>query len=227
MNKEKIQKIIEALNSYRFNYRMDQIFNEELVKEALSIMQEEHNKPLPEPDAYQFQDSDGKWYWFKNEEHYKNPVKCGRWPIRALYAEPPASVQAEEYSDALRSLASYVGCGGYNANDPIDEKVFEEKIRYGIDLLLATQAQTTAMDSSLHYFAKQAEIINVDRLLSSLTIFGVATPDSKEESTAKIGNLVNALTRAILRLQDVRESIATARKPLTDDEIESTYGEIQ
>lgn len=58
-----------------------------------------------------------------------------------VYAEPTANKREESYSDALRSLASYVGCGGYNADDPIDAKEFEEKIRLGIDLLLSAQSQ--------------------------------------------------------------------------------------
>ena len=41
-----------------------------------------------EPVAYQFQDRDGKWYPFINEQHYRNTVEDGRWPIRALYTTP-------------------------------------------------------------------------------------------------------------------------------------------
>ena len=39
--------------------------------------------------------------------------------------------RAESYAETLRSLASYVGAGGYNA-DTVDAGVFEEKIRWGI-----------------------------------------------------------------------------------------------
>jgi len=39
--------------------------------------------------------------------------------------------RAESYAETLRSLASYVGAGGYNA-DTVDADVFEEKIRWGI-----------------------------------------------------------------------------------------------
>jgi len=45
--------------------------------------------------------------------------------------------QLDEYSDVLRGLASYVGCGGYNSYGRIDPKVAEEKIRWGIDHLLS------------------------------------------------------------------------------------------
>jgi hypothetical protein len=39
--------------------------------------------------------------------------------------------RAESYAETLRSLASYVGAGGYNS-DTVDAGVFEEKIRWGI-----------------------------------------------------------------------------------------------
>jgi len=39
--------------------------------------------------------------------------------------------RAESYAETLRSIASYVGAGGYNA-DTVDAGVFEEKIRWGI-----------------------------------------------------------------------------------------------
>jgi hypothetical protein len=39
--------------------------------------------------------------------------------------------RAEKAEEALRSLASFVGAGGYNA-DKVDAGVFEEKIRWGI-----------------------------------------------------------------------------------------------
>ena len=42
--------------------------------------------------------------------------------------------RAESYAEAMRSLASYVGAGGYNA-DTVDAGVFEEKIRWGIGVI--------------------------------------------------------------------------------------------
>jgi len=47
-------------------------------------------KPHGEPVAYQYQDSEGRWYPFVNDEHYQNTVGDGRWPIRPLYTSPPA-----------------------------------------------------------------------------------------------------------------------------------------
>lgn len=46
--------------------------------------------------------------------------------------------QLDEYSDVLRGLASYVGCGGYNSYGRIAPKVAGEKIQWGIDHLLET-----------------------------------------------------------------------------------------
>jgi hypothetical protein len=64
-------------------------FPSKALDEAYAAIDAYLDKPLPEPVSYQFQD-DGKWHDFINEEHYKNTVKDGRWPIRALYAEPLA-----------------------------------------------------------------------------------------------------------------------------------------
>lgn len=43
--------------------------------------------------------------------------------------------RAEKAEDALRSLASFVGAGGYNA-DKVDADVFEQKIRWGIGQIM-------------------------------------------------------------------------------------------
>jgi hypothetical protein len=98
------------------------------------------NKPLPEPFTYI-----GPSAFEKLSSGYAMSVFCAKQAINKsdipLYAEPQASKREESYSDALRSLASYVGCGGYNADDPIDAKEFEEKIRLGIDLLLSAESQ--------------------------------------------------------------------------------------
>lgn len=47
----------------------------------------------------------------------------------------------EEYSDVLRELVSYVGCGGYNSSGLIPPRVADEKIRYGIDHLIRVETQ--------------------------------------------------------------------------------------
>ena len=51
--------------------------------------------------------------------------------------------RAESYADAMRSLASYVGAGGYNA-DTVDAGVFEEKIRWGIGEIMARMERAEA-----------------------------------------------------------------------------------
>lgn len=53
----------------------------------------------------------------------------------------PSRVEALE--DALRSLASYVAAGGYNA-ETVDPDVFERKIRWGIDNLVNMTIQRCA-----------------------------------------------------------------------------------
>jgi hypothetical protein len=146
MNKEKLQQVIDALKSCgvsSYDGRNgdeieDQCYDEDLVKEALAIMQAEMDKQLPEPlgefgiISYKGGDSKIPLIGFKFASGKQPPVGT------KLYAEPPARKREESYSDALRSLASYVGCGGYNADDPIDAKEFEERIRFGIDLMLST-----------------------------------------------------------------------------------------
>jgi hypothetical protein len=60
------------------------------MREAAEYIVADLEKSLPEPVAHQFQDTDGSWHYFINPDHFKNTVEDGRWPIRALYAEPPA-----------------------------------------------------------------------------------------------------------------------------------------
>jgi hypothetical protein len=49
----------------------------------------------------------------------------------------------EALEAALRSLASYVGAGGYNA-ETVDPAIFEDKIRWGIDHLVNATVQRCA-----------------------------------------------------------------------------------
>ena len=48
-----------------------------------------------EPVAHEYQGRDGIWRGFINQQHYKNTVEDGSWPIRALYAAPPVTIQCE------------------------------------------------------------------------------------------------------------------------------------
>jgi len=51
--------------------------------------------------------------------------------------------RAESYAETLRSIASYVGAGGYNA-DTVDAGVFEEKIRWGIGEIMKRMEKVEA-----------------------------------------------------------------------------------
>jgi len=51
--------------------------------------------------------------------------------------------RAEKAEESLRSLASFVGAGGYNA-DKVDADVFEEKIRWGIGEIMTRVAPVPA-----------------------------------------------------------------------------------
>ena len=51
--------------------------------------------------------------------------------------------RAESYAETLRSIASYVGAGGYNA-DTVDADVFEEKIRWGIGEIMKRMEKVEA-----------------------------------------------------------------------------------
>lgn len=54
--------------------------------------------------------------------------------------------------------------------------------------------------------ASQAESINVERLLKAMIIAGCATPESNEEATARVGDLVNTLTRAVVNMTERGEA---------------------
>ena len=54
-----------------------------------------------EPVAHEFQDRNGKWCPFIDDQHYRNTVKDGSWPIRALYAAPAAVPLTDEQIGAL------------------------------------------------------------------------------------------------------------------------------
>lgn len=59
---------------------------------------------------------------------------------------------AERYSDVLRELSSYVGCGGYNSEGLIDPYVALQKIRWGIDHI--TDVETTRLTFMKKYFVR-------------------------------------------------------------------------
>lgn len=58
---------------------------------------------------------------------------CDR--LTALLAERDAALaRAEVAEDALRSLASWLGAGGYNS-EAVSPETYEQKIRWGIDAI--------------------------------------------------------------------------------------------
>ena len=69
--------------------------------------------------------------------------------------------RAESYADAMRSLASYVGAGGYNA-DVVDADVFEAKIRWGIGEIMARLEKA---ESELAKLAQQSPIKYLYRVI--------------------------------------------------------------
>ena len=90
-----------------------------------------HELPAPaqeqQPACYQFQDSNGKWCEFLDQQHYENTVAAGRWPIRALYtAQPRKAVKLtrEEY-DAIRLKA--------------EQLMHQEHISWGLALMRETE----------------------------------------------------------------------------------------
>jgi hypothetical protein len=63
--------------------------------------------------------------------------------IRAVGDIRKQTERADSCTESLRSLASYVGAGGYNADD-VDAGVFEEKIRWGIGEFMARLEKANA-----------------------------------------------------------------------------------
>lgn len=67
----------------------------------------------------------------------------GEYHLTAQDVARIAAKASEPYTSVLRSLASYVGAGGYNA-DTVDADVFEEKIRWGIRGVMARMEKAEA-----------------------------------------------------------------------------------
>lgn len=70
--------------------------------------------------------------------------------VKALNAELAANAALEaklgDAEGALRAMASYVGNGGYNAGT-VDPKVFEAKIREGIDFIIRVEVNRALSDA--------------------------------------------------------------------------------
>ena len=74
--------------------------------------------------------------------------------------------RAESYAEAMRSLASYVGAGGYNA-DAVDAGVFEDKIRWGIGEIIArmknAEAELEAVREDNHSMMLEIDGLRTER----------------------------------------------------------------
>jgi hypothetical protein len=152
MSRELLNQLIEKVreiptrpgNIGGQNYKYVRL--EEVIGLLLDALDSYEAKPLPEPLGYVHHEMFAGFVKEPGDASMScvklhSPDSGYTVPV---YAEPIVGKREENYSDALRSLASYVGCGGYNADDPIDAKEFEEKIRFGIDLLLSAQSQPCA-----------------------------------------------------------------------------------
>jgi hypothetical protein len=95
MSRELLKQALDALKTCdegvddEVRYRAPR-FDSDKVYSAIDDIESALEKTLPEPVTHQFQDTDESWHDFINPDHYKNTVEDGRWPIRALYAEPLA-----------------------------------------------------------------------------------------------------------------------------------------
>ena len=89
----------------------------ELQARVTKLEAERAEREKQEPVAHEYQGSDGIWRGFINQQHYKNTVEDGSWPIRALYAAPPVTapvrLTCEQIGDriaaALRANGFEVG----------------------------------------------------------------------------------------------------------------------
>lgn len=75
--------------------------------EYLEDLMRQMAKPPAEaqPVAWQFQDRDGKWHGFIDEQHRQNTIADGSWPVRALYTTPPSAPAA------VKGLLTCYQCG--------------------------------------------------------------------------------------------------------------------
>jgi hypothetical protein len=114
MNKEKIQKVIDALESCNGMILEDgfnQFYNAVAVKEALAFMQEELDKPLPEPVGFIYEDNneitDG--IMFSEDDPSTRRIKGFFEPvnIRKVYTEQPSRkpLVKQEVINAIKNIS--------------------------------------------------------------------------------------------------------------------------
>lgn len=88
----------------------------------------------PEAQAASFitdQAEDGEWFCSAECKDQHDELGCPH-ALHSGYRHPVESRRLIDCENVLRSLASWLGVGGYNA-PIVDAKLFEEKIRWGVD----------------------------------------------------------------------------------------------
>lgn len=98
---ERLRKIhadtVDRLNGQIASWS-GEVTNLTIERDALAAELQALKARMAEPVGYQYQSRDGEWCSFIDQRHYENTVADGTWPIRAIYAAPPA---AQEVMDAL------------------------------------------------------------------------------------------------------------------------------
>ncbi len=74
---------------------------------------------------------EGEWFCSEECKEQHDELDCPH-ATHNGYRHPAESKRLIEAENALRSLASWLGVGGYNAPQ-VDAKIFEEKIRWGVE----------------------------------------------------------------------------------------------
>jgi hypothetical protein len=90
-------------------------------------------------------DEEGDWFCSEECRDQHEELGCPHEHHNG-YRHPKEAARLIACENVLRSLASYLGCGGYNAPE-VDAAVFEEKIRYGIDSFATPPAEKQAAPS--------------------------------------------------------------------------------
>jgi len=114
--------------------------------------------------------------------------------------------RAESYAETLRSLASYVGAGGYNS-DTVDAGVFEEKIRWGIGEIMTRVAPVPAPAVPATYEIE-------DQLsLAETEMINAKAWSAGSQSRIHIGFAMTAIScaRALLQSAKVTDNAAADR----------------
>ena len=145
--------------------------------------------------------------------------------VRADKAEAELAQKLEKAEGVLRSLAGFVGAGGYNA-DKVDADVFEQKIRWGIGQIME---RAGAAEAELAKLRKQKPVawINLNKWTPSNGPRCV-TPEEYEKELELLTKLtaVYAAPVPAVAVPAVPEEWREVMKELADDlaiEIDQDY----